>query len=145
MTTHRNRTFTPSRLRRILCSLFFAAAAVAALGAIASSRAISQGGPPNQDATAQKIAPWVIDHTANGQQAEFIAVLADQADLSQAATLPTKPAKESFVYDTIWNKSQTTQAPILQWLRERGIEHSSFYLITPILLNDTRQIHNALP
>ena len=139
MTTHPNRTFTPSRLRRILCSLFFAAAAVAALGAIASSRAISQGGPPNQDATAKKIAPWVIDHTANGQQAEFIVVLADQADLSQAAALPTKTEKERFVYDTLWNKSQTTQGPILQWLRERRIEHRSFYIINAILVKGSRE------
>src|SRR5213594_3914821 len=144
MTTHPNRTFTPSRLRRILCSLFFAAAAVAVLGAIASSRAISQGGPPNQDATAKKIAPWVTDHTANGQQAEFIVVLADQADLSQAATLPTKTEKERFVYDTLWNKSQTTQAPVLQWLRERGIEHRSFYIVNAILVNGSREIAEAL-
>src|SRR5881296_3639621 len=105
MITHQNRTFTPSRLRRILCLLFFAAAAIAALGAIASSRAISQGGPLNQDATANKIAPWVIDHTANGQQAEFFVVLADQADLSPAAHLATKTAKSSFVFETLRNKA----------------------------------------
>src|SRR5947208_580202 len=34
---------------------------------------------------ANKIAPWVMEHTANGQQAEFFVVLADQADLGQAA------------------------------------------------------------
>src|SRR5947208_7480612 len=144
MTTHPNRAFTPSRLRRILCALFFAAAAVAALGAIASSRAISQGGPPNQDATAKNIAPWVIDHTANGQQAEFIVVLADQADLSQAAALSTKTEKERFVYDTLWNKSQTTQGPILQWLRERRIEHRSFYIINAILVKGSREIAETL-
>jgi hypothetical protein len=33
-----------------------------------------------------KIAPWVMERTANGQQAEFIVVLADQANLSRAAT-----------------------------------------------------------
>ena len=71
------------------------------LGAIASSRATSHGSQPNQDATAKKIAPWVIDHTANGQQAEFFVVLADQADLSQAATLQTKAEKGRYVYDTL--------------------------------------------
>ena len=35
----------------------------------------------------QKIAPWVIEHTANGQQAEFFVVLADQADLSHGRQL----------------------------------------------------------
>ena len=39
-------------------------------------------------AAANKIAPWVMEHTANGQQAEFFVVLADQADLSPAADSP---------------------------------------------------------
>ena len=144
MTTHQNRTFTPSRLRRILCLLFFAAAAVAALGAIASSRAISQGGPPNQNATANKIAPWVMDHTANGQQAEFFVVLADQADLSGAAALPTRNEKGRYVYDALWNKSQATQGPILQWLSERGLEHQSFYIVNAILVKGSREIAEML-
>src|SRR5437867_2862732 len=144
MITHQNRTFTPSRLRRILCLLFFAAAAIAALGAIASSRAISQGGPLNQDATANKIAPWVIDHTANGQQAEFFVVLADQADLSGATALATKNEKRRYVYDALWNKSQATQGPILQWLSERGLEHQSFYIVNAILVRGSREIAEAL-
>ncbi len=57
MTAHPNRTLTPSRLRRILCSLFLVAAALAVLGAIASSRAIGQGNSPNQDATAETARP----------------------------------------------------------------------------------------
>ena len=32
---------------------------------------------------ASKIAPWVMEHTANGQEAEFFVVLADQADLAR--------------------------------------------------------------
>src|SRR5947208_3420628 len=144
MTTHPNRTFTPSRLRRILCSLSFAAAAVAVLGAIASSRAISQGGQDNQDATASKLAPWVIDHTANGQQAEFFVVLADQADLSGAAALATKNEKGQYVYDALRNKSQTTQGPILQWLSERGLEHRSFYIVNAILVKGSREIAETL-
>ena len=114
------------------------------LGAIASSRATSHGSPPNQDSTAKKIAPWVIDHTADGQQAEFFVVLADQADLSQAATLQTKAEKGRYVYDTLLNKSQTTQGPILQWLSERGIEHSSFYIVNAILVKARREIAEAL-
>ena len=92
------------------------AAAIAALGAFGSSRAASQGSSPEQAANATKIAPWVMEHTANGQQAEFFVVLADQADLSGAAALPTKNEKGRYVHDALWNKSQATQGPILQWL-----------------------------
>jgi hypothetical protein len=37
-----------------------------------------------------------MEHTANGQQAEFFVVLRDQADLSVAANLQTKAEKGRF-------------------------------------------------
>src|SRR4029077_16940355 len=107
-----NRTFTPSRRRRMFCSLFFAAAAIAVFAAIGPSRAIGQGRPPSRATTANKIAPWVVEHTANGQQAEFMVVLADQADLRAAATMRTKIEKGRYVYDSLRNKSEATQGPI---------------------------------
>ena len=94
--------------------------------------------------TANKIAPWVIEHTANGQQAEFMVVLADQADLRRAAALPTKNEKSRYVHDALWNKSQATQGPILQWLRERGLEYHSFYIVNAILVKGSREIAEAL-
>ena len=109
--------------------IFFVAAGIAALAANGSSRATGQGGA---SATANKIEPWVIDHSANGQQAELMVVLVDQADLRPAAALATKNEKSRYVHDALWNKSQATQGSILQWLRERGLEHRSFYLINAI-------------
>ena len=113
------REFMWSRFRNVSCLLLLIAAGMAGFGAIGSSRAISQrvGNPLN---VVNKIAPWVIAQTANGQQAEFFVVLADQADLSAAGTLRTKAEKGRLVHDALWNKSQTTQRPILRWLRERG-------------------------
>jgi hypothetical protein len=35
-------------------------------------------------AALQKVAPWVLEHTASGQTAEYMVVLADQADVSAA-------------------------------------------------------------
>src|SRR5436189_726248 len=137
-------TFIPSQLRRIFCSLFFVAAAAAAIGAVASSRTSGQGGAANQSVAAQKIAPWVTEHTANGQQTEFFVVLADQADLSGAANLQTKAEKGRYVYNTLLNRSQTTQGPILQWLRERGVEYESFYIVNGILVKGSREIAEAL-
>ena len=118
---------------------------MAALGTIAS-RATGQGGQRVGDNVfhLSKIAPWVIEHTVNGQQAEFMVVLVDQADLSPAAALATKTEKGRYVYDALRNKSQTTQGPILQWLRERGLEHRSFYIINAILVKGSRDIAEAL-
>src|SRR5437016_10579354 len=144
-----HRASVPSPWRRIFCSLFLVAAAVALVAAVASSRAVGQRVElPTRgafdSAPAQKIAPWVMEHTANGQQAEFFVLLADQADLSPAANLPTKSEKGRFVYQTLLEKAQGTQGPILQWLRERNIENQSFYIVSAILVKGTREIADTL-
>ena len=139
-----NRAFTWPRLRRLFGSLFIVAAAVAALGGFGSSRATNQGRLSEETAITTKIAPWVMEHTANGLQAEFFVVLADQADLSGAVALPTKTQKGGYVYNALWNKSQATQGPILQWLRERGVKYQSFYIVNAILVNGSREIAEAL-
>ena len=139
-------TFTPSPWRRIFCSLLFLAAFVAFVGTIAVSRqpAVAAGAGGSHALQPGKIASWVIDHTANGQHAEFFVVLADQADLSGAASLSTKAEKGRFVYETLRSKSQSTQEPILQWLRDRGLEHRSFYIVNAILVKGNRQVAEAL-
>jgi subtilisin family serine protease len=139
-------TFTASPWRRIFCSLFLIAAVIALVAAVASSRAVGQRVETNSVhlAPPQKIAPWVLEHTANGQQAEFFAVLADQADLRPAANLPTKAEKGRFVYQTLLDKAQSTQEPILQLLRDRKIEHQSFYIVNAILVKGDRQLAETL-
>jgi subtilisin family serine protease len=139
-----NHAFTSPRLRRLFCSLFMVAAAIAALGAFGSSDASGQGSLPERTTIATKIAPWVMEHTANRQQAEFLVVLADQADLAGAAALPTKNEKGPYVRDALWNKSRATQGSILQLLRERGIEHQSFYIINAILVKGSRETAEML-
>ena len=131
--------------RPIFCSLFLVAAAVALVAAVASSDAVGQRVElPSQrafhPAPGQKIAPWVMEHTANGQQAQFFVVLADQADLSPAANLRTKTEKGRFVYQTLLDKAQSTQGPILQLLQDRNIEHQSFYIVNAILVKGDRQL-----
>jgi hypothetical protein len=138
------RVLAPPRMRNILCLLFFVSAGIAALGAIDSLRPISQRVGGNPANVANKIAPWVVAQTANGQQAEVFVVLADQADLSPARALRTKAEKGRFVRDALWNKTKTTQGPILRWLREQGVEHRSFYIVNAILVKGTREIVQAL-
>src|SRR5262249_49379475 len=76
--------------------------------------------------------------------AQFFVVLADQADLSRAANLQTKTEKGRFVYQTLLEKAQATQEPILQWLRDHNIEHQSFYIVNAILVKGDRQLAEAL-
>src|SRR5262249_15431475 len=98
----------------------------------------------NGFAAANKIAPWVMEHTASGQQAEVFVVLADPADLSQAATLQAQAEKGRHVYNALLIKGQTTQGPILQLLRQQGIEHRSFYIVNAILVKGSREVAETL-
>ena len=143
MISNLNGTSGSSRLRTLLCVLLFIAAGFSVVGAIGSSRTIGQSAG-NDGSPVGKIAPWVLEHTANGQRAEFIVVITDQADLSRAAALTTKMEKGRYVYDALRNKSKATQTPILQWLRDRGIEHQSFYIVNAILVKGSREIAEAL-
>src|SRR5690349_10765708 len=112
MARHPNRASNLSRQQIVFCVILFTAATLAAVGAIGSSHVTGQHIEDN--ALHLKIAPWVIEHTANGQQAEFFVVLVEQADLSSAASLLTKAEKGRYVYDALRKKSRETQEPILQ-------------------------------
>jgi subtilisin family serine protease len=84
------------------------------------------------DAALRKIAPWVTEHTSQGQEAEFMVVLADQADLSGASLMHAKTEKGHFVRDALWNKSQSTQGPVIQWLKEHNLQYRSFYIVNAL-------------
>jgi hypothetical protein len=145
MIANLNRMSALSRLRVVLCLFFFIAAGIAVARAISPSRGITQRAKESPRCTFNdKIAPWVIEQTTQGQQAEFFVVLKDQADLSGAAALRTKAEKGRYVYEALRNKSDTTQWPILQWLRQRGIEHRSFYIVNAVLVKGSREIGEAL-
>src|SRR5262245_30724456 len=92
--------------RHVFSSLLLLAAFIAIVATVVSSRqpAIAASGISNGPSQSGKISSWVTEHTANGQQAEFFVVLADQADLSAAANLQTKFEKGRFVYSTLSNK-----------------------------------------
>jgi subtilisin family serine protease len=91
-----------------------------------------------------KIAPWVLERTANGQEAEFLVVLDQQADLSGAEALTTKQEKGQFVRDALWKKAQETQGPLLSWLAERNIEHRAYYIVNLIWVKATSDVAFAL-
>ncbi|MEO5825676.1 MAG: S8 family serine peptidase, partial [Gemmatimonadales bacterium] len=142
MESHRSSKVGP--FRRITAFILLAAAVAAVLAAAASSRAIKPATSPQQTAALRKIAPWVTEHTADGKQAEFMVVLADQADLSGAAILKTKKEKGRFVRDALWNKSRATQAPVLKMLDARKLEYRSFYIVNAILVKGRTEDAMAL-
>ncbi len=130
----KNTISRPGALRRVFSILLLGSAAVAGIYAIAPSAAINGSRGQGQEVAMSKIMPWVLEHTAGGNQAEYMVVLADQADLSGADALHTKEEKGRYVRDILWEKAQKTQAPLLKELRDRGVEHRSFYIVNMILV-----------
>jgi hypothetical protein len=140
----KNRIIRKRPLRRILATLFLAAAVAAGWGAIASSRAVNQAKSPNQAAALRKIAPWVTQNTANGKQAEFMVILADQADLSGAAALATKAEKGRFVRDALGTRVRRRRVRSSSGLNEHGLEHRAYYIVNAIWVKGTYQDALAL-
>ena len=87
-----------------------------------------------------KLSPWVIEKTTNGEEAEFLVVMEDQADLSLADSLETKEEKGRYVFETLLAKARQTQGQLLDWLAERKIEHRSFYIVNAILVKGSRDL-----
>lgn len=94
----------------------------------------------SQAGAQRKIASWVIEQTADGKEAEFLVILTDKADLGVAKAIQAKPDKGRFVRDALMAKAQNSQAPLLNWLRSRRIEHRSFYIVNAIWVKATREI-----
>jgi subtilisin family serine protease len=127
-----------SALRLVTCILF-SIALIASSSAISSVQAEKPGAAPSS-----KIAPWVLEKTANGKEAEFLVVLGDQADLRGAETLKTKEEKGRYVRGVLWDKAQSTQGPLLKWLGERKVEHRAFYIVNIIWVKGNLDLAQAM-
>ncbi|HKD85026.1 MAG TPA: S8 family serine peptidase [Terriglobales bacterium] len=91
-----------------------------------------------------KIASRVLSETANGGTTEALVVLTRQADLSPAYNLVTKAEKGRFVYDTLRAVANSTQGPILNLLRQRGVPYQSFYIVNMIKVSGDRNLMETL-
>jgi subtilisin family serine protease len=112
----------------------------AVLSVLGLALAAGNARPAAAAAPADKVAPWVMDHTAAGQTAEFIVVMAQQADLTPTRLMTTKAAKGQFVRDALWNTAQASQASLLADLRARGIAHQSFYVVNALWVQGDRAL-----
>lgn len=125
---------------RILVLLFLVTGTAVTGGLFATAHSSQQYFSAQPAAALNKIAPWVLAHAAQSDEIEFLVVLKDQADLSGAATLTTKLEKGRFVRDALWEKAQTTQAPLLAWLDERKLTYRSFYIINALWVKASRAV-----
>lgn len=78
-----------------------------------------------------KVDPWVLETAAEGET-EFLVFLAEQADLSGAAALPTKAEKGAFVYQRLLETAQRSQRPLIAALEQMGVEYRSFWVVNAL-------------
>ena len=59
-------------------------------------------------------------------------ILNDQADVSQAASMADYNQRRQFVYDTLANHANSTQADLRQSLDQLGIDYTPYYLVNAL-------------
>ena len=130
-----------NRLFRRLAQLGLVLALLAALPGVPAVATVLASLPPS---VLSKIDPQVLAQTANGGQADFLVVLADQADLSGAAALPTKIEKGRYVFHALLAKAQSTQAPLLAWLQARHAEYRAYAIVNMLWVKGDAHLAQAL-
>ena len=90
-----------------------------------------------------RVDAWVLDHAAEGK-AEFIVFLADQADLSDASALRTKAEKGEYVYRTLTEHAERTQAPLRGALDRLGVEWRPFWVANMVWVSGGLDAAQAL-
>lgn len=84
-----------------------------------------------------KVDPWVLETSSQGQT-EFLVVLKEQADLSEAANIPTKKEKGALVYSLLSETANQTQPAVLRAIENlqsensARIEYRSFWIVNSI-------------
>jgi serine protease AprX len=81
-----------------------------------------------------KVDPWVFDRLAldAAGETDFLIVLAERADLSEAAHFSTKAAKGQFVYETLVATAERSQVSLRDELERAGIPFRPFWIANMI-------------
>jgi subtilisin family serine protease len=91
-----------------------------------------------------KVSPSVLRATAGGGATAFLAILTSRADLSGAAALTGRLAKDRFVFDTLRAHAARTQAPITALLDRMGASYRSHWLVNLLRVTGGRDVVEAL-
>lgn len=91
----------------------------------------------------EKVDPWVIETAAQGET-EFLVYLTQQADVSAAASLPTKLEKGRYVQEMLYNLAQRTQGPLLAELSRLGVAHRSYYIANMVWVRGGQEVIQSL-
>ncbi|MEX0879169.1 MAG: S8 family serine peptidase [Thermoanaerobaculia bacterium] len=98
---------------------------------LALTRSLPQSAPAGIDSR-------IFAGKAAGEPASFLVVLSDQADLSGAAAIPDRTDRRRFVYETLRDHAEASQAPLRQRLRAAGVRFRPHFLVNLIEVEGER-------
>ena len=76
----------------------------------------------------EKVAPLLLQRIAAEGHTEYYVIMAQQADVSAAANLPTKLEKTTYVFNALTAMAEKTQKPLLTQLEKEGVSYQSMYI-----------------
>jgi serine protease AprX len=91
-----------------------------------------------------KVGAKIWSETADGRSASFLVLLKSQSDVSSASVLRTKEQKGLYVYQTLVEYAQRTQAPIVSELQRMGASYRSHFLVNMLWVHGDRAVVDAL-
>ncbi len=128
----------------LLAALAFALAiCVGLLGSGGGASAGLPAGIPTAD-QASKIEAAVLKDTADGKSASVMVLLADQADVKSAYNMKDQDARGWYVYNTLTQHAERTQAALRASLDARGIQYQSFWGVNAIAVTVDRSLLETL-
>ena len=85
----------------------------------------------------------MLQTSAQGET-EFLIFLAEQADVSGAANLPTKIEKGRYVLERLNEVAQRTQPAVIAALKKLGVEYRAFRVANMIWARGSQQVIRAI-
>ncbi len=92
----------------------------------------------------QKVEPSLLEASADGVESEFLLYLSEQADLSKAASFPTKLEKGSYVFEQLTAVAQRTQPLLIDSLNLLGVEYRPFWIANMIWVRGDAALIKAM-
>ncbi|MPZ51234.1 MAG: S8 family serine peptidase [Acidimicrobiia bacterium] len=82
----------------------------------------------------ERIDPDLIQAIADEGEAEFVVVLDDRPDLSEAFTIGDWEDRGRFVYETLRDHAERSQSDLVSDLEAAGVEHTPFWVANVVLV-----------
>ncbi|HEY72985.1 MAG: hypothetical protein B6I35_13570 [Anaerolineaceae bacterium 4572_32.2] len=111
------------------------------IGLLFTGLALSAPPPPT---TPAKVASPVWEAITGGGETECLVILAEQADLSAAASLPDRETRLRHVYDALRETALRSQSPLRAELDGAGVDYHSFYIANLLMVKGDRALVTRL-